>query len=482
VTTTLKKRRTRSEAPPRWATPRTDRPTYGGRLAAISKALGTPFHPWQQQVADVALEYDPETGLLAYREVIVTVQRQTGKTTLIFSAELDRCIHSEEWGGRQRVAYSAQTGWDARKKLIEDQVEVLEDSPLLGFVSRVLKGTGNESILFKTGASIVLASSSKAAGHGKTLDLGIVDEAFKDIDDRREGAMVPAMKTRRNAQLWVASTAGTDESIYLQRKVRMGRAAVEEGSTEDIAYFEWSVPTDEEREEQGLEPLDIDDPEVWYSYIPAMDEVAEASMRHARKTMSESEFRRAFLNQWTQLATDRTIPAENWDAVCDPNVKPQNPVRLCLEVTEDRSSGSLGASGNNSVGELVKSFDGMSKVVDDCARVAKDQRASILIDATGPAISFADRLTAKGVKVQRVTGPEAAIASAATFDAIIDRTISVRSSHLFDIAAAAARKKPVGDRFVWSRTASAADVTPLIALTIAFGAPVTSNKPLIATT
>jgi hypothetical protein len=432
-------------------------------------------------VADVALEYDPDTGLLAYREVIVTVQRQTGKTTLIFSAELDRCIHSDEWGGRQKVAYSAQTGWDARKKLIEDQVEVLEESPLLGFVAQILKGTGNESIVFKTGSKIVLASSSEAAGHGKTLDLGIVDEAFKDIDDRREGAMVPAMKTRRNPQLWVASTAGTDKSIYLQRKVRMGRAAVEEGATEDIAYFEWSVPTDEEQEEAGLEPLDIDDPEVWYRFIPAMDEIAEASMRHARKTMSESEFRRAFLNQWTQLETDRTIPAESWNAVCDPSAEPKNPVRLGLDIAEDRSSGSLASFGGGA-GELVKTFDGMSKIVDICARVAKKQRASVVIDATGPAISFADRLAAKGVKVQRVTGPEAAIASAATFDAIIDRTIAVRSSNLLDVAAAAARKKPLGDRFVWSRTASAADVTPLIALTLAYGAPSTSRRPLIATT
>lgn len=449
-------------------------------MAAIAKVLGTPFRPWQQQVADVALEYDPDTGLLAYREIIVTVPRQTGKTTLVFAAELDRCIHADLWGARQRVAYSAQTGWDGREKLIEDQVPMLEESPLIGYVSSILKGVGNESVVFKTGARIVIVSGSKVAGHGKTLDQGIVDEAFKDVDDRREGAMVPAMKTRRNAQLWILSTAGTDESVYLKRKIKMGRASVEEERTEGIAYFEWSVPTDEEREEQGLPELDIDDPEVWYEYVPAMDETAASAMAHARATMTESEFRRAFLNQWTQLETDRVIPADLWEAASDPDAAPTGAVRFALDVDEDRARGSLVAVGDGT-GELVETFEGMADVVENVAAKAKKQKAYVVIDGTGPAASFEAPLKAKGVKVQRLSGPEVALACARLFDAVVDGEVSVRSSALFDSAAAAVRKKPQGDRFVWSRKTSA-DVTPLIALTLALGAPSIKRAPLFATT
>jgi hypothetical protein len=55
--------------PPKFGTPRNlDRPTFGGRAAEVAKALGKPFMPWQQHVADVALEYDPDTKLLCYRE------------------------------------------------------------------------------------------------------------------------------------------------------------------------------------------------------------------------------------------------------------------------------------------------------------------------------------------------------------------------------------------------------------------------------
>jgi len=59
------------------------------------------------------------------------------------------------------------------------------------------------------------------------------------------------------------------------------------------------------------------------------------------------------------------------------------------------------------------------------------------------------------------------------YRAIADGTVRVRpSSQELDEAVAGVAKKPVGDRFVWSRATSSADVTPLMAFTLAF-----SNQP-----
>jgi hypothetical protein len=52
------------------------------------------------------------------------------------------------------------------------------------------------------------------------FDDGDIDEAFSQVDDTVEGSMRPAMATRRNAQLWVISTAGDAQSKYLWRKVK----------------------------------------------------------------------------------------------------------------------------------------------------------------------------------------------------------------------------------------------------------------------
>src|SRR6056297_3105674 len=97
--------------PPKFATRRRpERQTFGHRLAKVADLLGQPLMPWQRFVADVACEFEPDTGLPAYREVFVTIPRQSGKTTLFLSWQLDRCLN---WGRPQRSVFTAQTGKDA---------------------------------------------------------------------------------------------------------------------------------------------------------------------------------------------------------------------------------------------------------------------------------------------------------------------------------------------------------------------------------
>jgi hypothetical protein len=47
----------RKGVPARWATRRTRRATYGGKVAEVAAALGLKLLPWQRQVAEVALEH-----------------------------------------------------------------------------------------------------------------------------------------------------------------------------------------------------------------------------------------------------------------------------------------------------------------------------------------------------------------------------------------------------------------------------------------
>src|SRR5215471_15214010 len=73
---------------PAIATARTpERLTFGGAVAKLAAAMGRPLMPWQSYVADVALEVD-DAGRFCYQLVLVTVPRQSGKTTL-FEAVLD---------------------------------------------------------------------------------------------------------------------------------------------------------------------------------------------------------------------------------------------------------------------------------------------------------------------------------------------------------------------------------------------------------
>jgi phage terminase large subunit-like protein len=242
--------------------------------------------PWQRMVADVALELDPATGLPVYREVVVTVMRQSGKSVLLLVFQLDRCL---SWPGLRRVAYTAQSGFDARKKLLRDYVPILQGSRLWPAIRNVRQSQGDEGLTFTDSSEIAVVASNLSAGHGRSWDLGVIDEAFDDEDDRREQAIIPAMATHADAQVLVASTAGTVRSSYLRRKVEAGRLAAELDSGSGVAYFEWSIPED----------ADIDDPEVWWAHMPALGwTITPEAVAHARQSMSDAEFRRAFGNQW----------------------------------------------------------------------------------------------------------------------------------------------------------------------------------------
>src|SRR3954466_9599098 len=98
--------------PPRWATPRDEsRRTLGGGVGKVAAALGWPLMPWQRYVADVAGEVD-DHGLPVYSLVLVSVQRQCGKTTLDFATSGHRCLYRP----RRKAWHTAQTGQVARTK------------------------------------------------------------------------------------------------------------------------------------------------------------------------------------------------------------------------------------------------------------------------------------------------------------------------------------------------------------------------------
>lgn len=432
----------------------------------MSKVLGAPAMPHQGLVYDVGLEIDPATGLPAYREVIFTVMRQSGKSTSVLTFKTERCLRKPN----QRIAYTAQTGWDARRKLLDDYSPILMASPLKGAVQRVLRGAGSEAILWTNGSRIDVMASSAAAGHGRILDAGVIDEAFDDQDDRREQAILPAMATRGDAQLFVVSTAGTDASTYLRRKIEAGRRAAELDTGSGIAYFEWSIPPE----------ADVDDPEVWWEYMPALGyTISPAVVAHARQTMSDTDFRRGFGNQWTANEHVSAIAAEVWEAVGDPAAKPTGALRFGFDVLPDQSAGAIASCGTAQI-ELIEHRPGTSWLADRVEALVEKWDGTAVADAGGPAAPIVDELVRRGVPVERLGGADVASAAMRMYNAIADQQVTFRSHPAFDAAVAGLAKRPVGDRFAWSRTLSRADITPFVAATLAYQPGEPDVEPWVA--
>lgn len=415
--------------------------------------------PHQQLIADVGGELieDEQTGLMvpAYRSIVALTPRQAGKTLTTLAFMLQRALL---WNTGQRIAYSAQTGFDARRKLLDDHVPLIEGSPLAAAIRKVQRAQGNEGILFRTGARIDVIASSESAAHGRSLNFVVVDEAMADTDDRREQAMLPAMATKRDAQMLIVSTAGTDASVFLRRKVEAGRAAVEANDGRGIAYFEWSAGED----------ADPDDERDWWRYMPSLGRtITPDVVRHARASMSDSEFRRSFMNQWTN-SDERVIPAGAWDAVCDGRVAPEGRLVFGLDVSPDRTTGAIVVADHEGRCELIDARDGVSWIVERAVEVATRWNAPLVLDSAGPAATFGDAIEAAGVTVERYSSRQMFAACAAFFDAVLDRKVRIRSDERLDRATASAGRRISGDSWLWSRRNSSSDVAPLVALTLAF--------------
>ncbi len=425
--------------------------------------------PWQQMVADIGGELDPETGIPAYRDVVVTVPRQNGKTTLVLGWECQRAIGWEHLGP-QRISYSAQTGADARKKLVQDQKPIIEPHKRALGVRRIYEAIGAEGVVWLNGSRLVLLNNTEAAGHGPSVDLGVKDEFFADYDDRRDQALIPAMATKAFGQVLTCSTMGTEDSIPWNALVDRGRLAVDSDQRSGIAYFEWSAGDND----------DPDDPETWWGCMPALGHtITPAVVAHARSTMKDGEFRRAFLNRKTK-ADDRIIPIGAWNAICSPDAIPQGRPTFSLDVNPERSAGAIvGAS--TGVAELVDFRLTTGWLVARAVEMsAKWGSPTWVVDSTGPAASFIPDMQRAGLNVHPATPRELVDACGQFYDGVIEQRLRIRYHQRFEEAAAGAAKRSIGDAWAWTRKSAAADISPLVAATLAlWGASTLSQEEAV---
>lgn len=425
--------------------------------------------PWQTDLYDTALEVDPSTGLLVYREIRVTVPRQSGKTTPTIARKIWRAEASRHLGGRQNMLYAAQTRNDARKKWERDFVEELKAAKAMRGRFQIKLANGSEHIRFRDGSTFGPVSTTQTSGHGQTLDDGTLDEAFAQVDDRVEAAWNPAMITRPQAQLWIVSTAGTAASEYLKRKVDDGRQVVEDGVDRGVLYVEYSAPED----------ADPGHPAVWRMCMPALGHtISEDSIRaeydkHLREGKL-AEFRRAYLNQWTEQVIESVIPIRLWRDCTDKHSTIVGRPVLAFDVAPDRSAAAIAMAGLNADGrphfEVVLHAAGTGWVIPRVVElVSRWNPQAVVLDKASPAAALTAELQRQlpYLRPQLMTGPDMAQACGQLYDGARDQAYRHLGDPLLEQALAGAGRRIVGDSWAWKRRTSSSDICPLVAVTAA---------------
>lgn len=438
--------------------------------------LGTPFMEWQQHVANVVLEIDPETGDLVYDEYLLTVPRQSGKTTFILAKASHRCSAGKFFGREQQVAYAAQTKLKATEKFEKEYARAIGKANRLKARTR----TGNQKvdIRYPNGSVFAVESVTEKSGHGSVLDEAYIDEAFSQQDNRMEQAFEPAMITRSNTQLGVTSTAGwLDASPYLWGKVSVGRQLVAEGVRRGTAYFEWSAPEDADPGDEG----------VWLDCMPALHRpdcpkgckrhtVAISTIRSlytkAVRSGKISDFCRAYLNQWKPRPKEAQETAlGDWGScvVPVPESAPA-PTALGIAGSLDRGHVSFAATGDLAGRTLLAQVDrreGTDWVAAEAVRVQRQYDIPILMCEKGPVADLAAEIEAAGGHVTQVKFEEYVAACAGVFDAVRYRTVCHVGHPDLNDHVLAARWRIVNDRRVLGRKESEGDIDLVEGATLA---------------
>lgn len=478
--------------PPKFATMRDPAaPTLGGRQAKFADIwLRKPLLPHQRFIADVAGELD-EAGKLRRRLVIVTFQRQGGKSHLCLTKNGERCLSCSQY----RAFYTAQTGGDAQDQFLKFNDEIVVGTPLDRIV-KVRRGNGKADMTFPTASTIRPMPPTAGAGHGKQSDVYDVDEAWAFSADEGKAimqAIAPTQLTRAKlrpdlpgSQIWVWSAGGTVESTWLAALIDRGRAG-----DDSIAFFEWGIPDD----------LDVDDLPAVLDYHPAKDTLIDlASLRAMRDQLADpSEFARAGGNRWTE-AIAGAIDWPTWDNR-----------RFERAIPDDAPLGwgaARAADGQHAVIAAAAQVDDpdlgpiiVAEVVDvvpvhEAAAVVKHYVAgdSVAVNPTGASAPLCDELATLKVRqafrvgtsteLRTFTDRDAGIACVNTLDAIKAGRMLFRRHDALDAAARVAGTRIVGDGGkAWARVAAGAPVAAIEACSNAAWAlahrPPQVGKPVI---
>lgn len=328
-------------------------------------------------------------------------------------------------------------------------------------------------------------AGTKKAGHGKTRDLGFIDEAFAQVDGRVEAAMSPSMITRPSAQLWIPSTQGDADSTYFADKCDLGRAIVEEGNPDStIAYFEWSADPDN---------YDRTDPATWWSCMPALGiTITEDTIRAELEKMADNlpEFDRVYLNIRNLNKRSSVFGEGVWIGCMDRLSQIVGKPEFAVDVAPDGASASIGAAGFRADGlrhyELIECRPGTDWLAARTAQVTAPYGRTVTVArAPAPVAAFVPALEKAGLTVRQIGSAELAAACTALHSFFLERQARHIDQPQLNAAAEGAVRAPTGDGWVWSRRSSAVDISPIVAITIAGWAldtPPDPVRPAVATT
>lgn len=463
--------------------------------AVIIAKTGRVPSPWQQYVLDVALErVDGPGSPWAYSTVDVIVGRRGGKTITLMGVPLARALMGPVVTGPGQLvpflgAHTAQNLVKARQRFMKDLVEPYRASmspdvwqaganlrSAIGDTSLTLdpRTVGKDWRQPQASQIQVFAPTLSAVRGDGILHLGF-DEVLVFTATRGLELMAAARPTlatmRGHGQVWRTSnvTVLNDERTWLYQLREKGRAAVEAGVTSGAAYFEFSIPEEED-------PLDE---ASWWRYHPALADglLRIEELRVDLGELGPDHFAAEYLGRWPgRMAVSRWAALTEGDFEAARTTTPmpaELPAVVAVDVDPFGRSASFAAAVTSPAGDVVEVLEhraGSDWVWDALVDWAP-RAAGLVVDDYGAGHDLIARILdvpALAAKLLTVRGPDV-VAACYTFEAGLREgslTWVASDYHEQLRAAASAAERTPGRSWQWERRVAVTQ-TPLMAATLA---------------
>lgn len=493
---------------PRSAT--TEKRTLGyAVLDFASEVLQLELYPWQKWLLVHALELSPDGDHFRFRNVVVLVARQNGKSTLsqVLSLFFMYVL------GTMLVIGTAQD-LDVAEEIWQGAVDLVEETPQLDAAKeKVIRVNGQKTLKLITGERYKVKAANRKAGRGLSGDLILLDELREHQTWDAWGAITKTTMARPNAQVWCMSNAGDITSIVLRYLRKMAHSAL--GDPDGICAQDdptTLLPTDDDPaaeagfdvgEDYELDDLEVDDdslglfewsappncsvwdPEGWRHANPSLGySITTRALASSAKTDPEWVFRTECLCQWSEGTLEGPFPVGSWDRgtyVGDDPPQIVSAVKAGVGCSADGTMSYVAVAGWAEDGilqvEIAARRAGKRWVQDWLTdRVADGTIEEITGQGRGSQESpMLEEMDMAGLPIVKLQGPDLPMATTGMFDAVRDGSFRHLPWPELDAAAATAvTRKLDGGAVVFDSVRSPLDIG---ALRAAMGALWLATRP-----
>ena len=422
---------------------------------------GFTLHEWQEALLNHVLERYPDdwhdkelAGKLRYRQVVVSLGRQNGKSLIGSILSLYALLMHDPGPNVIGVASSVDTAAIIYRRTLL----VINSNPALK--KRFARTTETRGIQTSDGrGSYQLKAAKDSALQGIPVSLCLFDELHISKPEMWS-AMVLGTAQRPNGMVFGITTAGDESSVLLKDLYATGKKAVEgQEGLERFGYFCWEAPAGSS----------VTDPDAIKAANPTVAEghLSLSTVLSDIASIPEVDARRYRLNQFVASSADAWIPLSMWNACGTRDTFPEGRVVFAIDRTHGWEHASITAAvktENHIYSELVASLIKPTKdsLLQICLQLA--QLSPICFVAEGYMLSDLIRdLQKHGLRAKSLNTTEICAASSTAYALSAQQRLKHANDPLVNSQVPFGTRRQKGEAWRISRTDTTRDIDSLMA-------------------